>query len=90
MEAVAEYRDRKAELEERIRSYEAEKGVLQSEISSLKEKIATMELERAASVLESEVASLRNEKAALEEKASSYYPESEEQSRTQDDQGYQS
>jgi len=74
MEAVTEYADRKAELEERIKSLEAEKTLLLTEISALKEKAATLELERAASALESEVEMLKNEKAALEEKVAEYTP----------------
>lgn len=72
MEAVTTYADRKAELEEKIQSFEAEKSSLLVEISALKEKVATLELERAASSLESEVESLKNEKAALEEKVAEY------------------
>ena len=72
MEAVTQYLDRKTELEEKIRSLEAEKDTLRAAISALKEKVATLELERAASALESEVQSLKNEKTALEEKVATY------------------
>jgi len=74
MEAVTEYADRKAELEEKIQSLEAEKNLLLTEIAALKEKVATLELERAASALESQVELLKNEKAALEEKVAEYTP----------------
>lgn len=72
MEAVTQYLDRKTELEEKIRSLEAEKDTLRADISALKEKVATLELERAASALESEVQSLKNEKTALEEKVATF------------------
>jgi len=87
MEAVTEYADRKAELEERVRSLEAEKSLLLTEISALKEKLATLELERAASALESEVEMLKNEKAALEDKVAEYTPPPYEV-RSQESEGY--
>ena len=74
MEAVTGYADRKAELEEKIRSLEAEKSLLLAEVEALKEKLATLELERAAAALQSEVDSLKNEKAALENKVEEYIP----------------
>ena len=72
METVTQFADQRTELEERIRSLEAEKATLLSDIASLKEKIAAFELEKSANALESEVESLRTEKAVLEEKAASY------------------
>ena len=75
MEAVTQFADQRTELEEKIRSLEAEKASLLSGIASLKEKIATYELEKSASTLESEVESLRTEKAVLEEKAAAYEAE---------------
>ena len=75
MEAVTEYADRRTELEEKIRSMEADKASLLSGIASLKEKIAAFELEKSANTLESEVEALRTEKAVLEEKAASYEAE---------------
>jgi regulator of replication initiation timing len=72
MEAVTEYADKKAELEQRIKSLEAEKTSLLSDITAIKERLAEMELERSANALQSEVEALRTEKAALEEKAAEY------------------
>jgi predicted nucleic acid-binding Zn-ribbon protein len=72
MATVTEYADHRAELEEKLRALEAEKATLESDISSLKEKIATYELEKAANVLEGEVEALKTEKAVLEEKAASF------------------
>jgi chromosome segregation ATPase len=74
MEAVAEYANRKTELEGRIQSLEVERSLLLTEISALKEKLAALELERAASALESEVELLKSEKAVLEEKVAEYSP----------------
>jgi len=75
LEAVTQFADQRTELEEKIRSLEAEKASLLSGIASLKEKIAAYELEKSASALESEVQSLRTERAVLEEKAASYEAE---------------
>jgi peptidoglycan hydrolase CwlO-like protein len=75
LEAVTQFADQRTELEEKIRSLEAEKAALLSGIASLKEKLATYELEKSASALESEVESLRTEKAVLEEKAAAYEAE---------------
>ena len=75
MEVVTEYADQRPELEEKIRSFEAEKASLLAGIASLKEKIATYELERSATQLESEVEALRTEKAVLDEKAAAYEAE---------------
>jgi predicted nucleic acid-binding Zn-ribbon protein len=75
MEVVTEYADQRTELEEKIRSFEAEKASLLADIASLKEKIATFELEKSAATLESEVQALRTEKAVLDEKAASYEAE---------------
>ena len=72
MELVTEYVDHRAELEERIRSLESEQGALLTEISSLKDKLATLELERHAASLTNEVEALRTEKAVLEEKIATY------------------
>ena len=72
VETVTEYADKKAELEQRIRSLEAEKASLLSDITSIKEKLAELELERSANALQGEVDALRTEKAALEEKAAEY------------------
>ncbi len=75
MEVVTEYADQRTELEEKIRSFEAEKASLLADVASLKEKIANFELEKSAKALESEVQALRTEKAVLEEKAASYEAE---------------
>jgi chromosome segregation ATPase len=72
MEVITEYADHRAELEERIRSLESEQSNLLTEISSLKEKLTTLELERHATSLSNEVEALRTEKAVLEEKISTY------------------
>ena len=75
MEVVTEYADQRTELEEKIRSFEAEKASLLASVASLKEKIANFELEKSANALESEVQALRTEKAVLEEKAAAYEAE---------------
>ena len=75
MEVVTEYADQRTELEEKIRSLEADKASLLAGIASLKEKIATYELERSATALEGEVEALRTEKAVLDEKAATYEAE---------------
>lgn len=76
MEVVTQYVDHKTELEERINALEAEQASLISDISALKEKLTTLEMERHASSLANEVEALRTEKAVLEEKISSYAVES--------------
>lgn len=75
MAVVTEYADQRTELEEKIRSLEAEKASMLSDVASLKEKIATYELDKSAKALESEVEALRTEKAVLEEKAAAYEAE---------------
>ena len=75
MEVVTEYADQRTELEEKIRSLEAEKASILAGIASLKEKVAQYELERSANALQSEVEALRTEKAVLEEKAATYESE---------------
>ena len=75
METVTEYADRKTELEGKIGSLETERNSLLSDIASLKERIATLELERMANTLEGEVDALRTEKAVLEEKAAKFSEE---------------
>ncbi|MDG6956162.1 MAG: hypothetical protein JRN30_02400 [Nitrososphaerota archaeon] len=75
MEVVTEYADQRTELEEKIRSLDTEKASLLADIDSLKEKIATLELEKSANELESQVQALRTEKAVLEEKVASYESE---------------
>jgi uncharacterized protein involved in exopolysaccharide biosynthesis len=75
MEVVNEYADQRAELKEKIRTFEAEKASLLGDVASLKERIATLELEKSAATLESEVQVLRTEKAELEKKAASYEAE---------------
>jgi predicted nucleic acid-binding Zn-ribbon protein len=75
MEVVSEYADPRTELEEKIRSMEAEKASLLADVASLKGRIATLELEKCANTLETELQALRTEKAVLEEKASSYEAE---------------
>ncbi|QQG48309.1 MAG: hypothetical protein HY247_06050 [archaeon] len=75
MEVVTEYADQRTELEEKIRSLEADKASLLAGIASLKEKVAGYELERAVTTLESEVEALRTEKAVLDEKAAAYEAE---------------
>jgi predicted nucleic acid-binding Zn-ribbon protein len=73
MEAtVTQYVDHKTELEQHIAALEMEQSSLISDISALKERLTTLEMERHASFLYSEVEALRTEKAVLEEKVSSY------------------
>ncbi len=72
MEVITEYADHRAELEERIRSLESEQTTLLSDITSLKDRLATLELERHATSLSNEVEALRTEKAVLEEKVATY------------------
>ncbi len=72
MEVVTEYVDRRAELEERIRSLESEQTTLLAEISSLKDRLTTLELERHATSLSTEVEALKTEKTVLEEKIATY------------------
>ena len=76
MEVVTEYVDHKTELEGRIEALEAEQASLIADISALKEKLTTLELERHASSLASDVEALRTEKTVLEEKIASYSVES--------------
>jgi predicted nucleic acid-binding Zn-ribbon protein len=76
METVTQYVDHKSELEEQITALETEQATLISDISALKERLTTLEMERHASSLANEVESLRTEKAVLEEKISSYSVES--------------
>ena len=61
MEVVTEYADQRTELEEKIRTLEAEKASLLADVASLKEKIANFELAKSANSLESEVQALRTE-----------------------------
>ena len=72
MEVITEYVDHRSELEGRIRSLESEQTTLLTEIASLKDKLATLELERHAASLSNEVEALRTEKAVLEEKISTF------------------
>lgn len=72
MEAVTEYVNNRAGIEGRIHSLESEQTALLTEISTLKEKLATLELEKHADSLSSEVEALRTEKAVLEEKIATY------------------
>ena len=76
MEAVSAYVDHKTELEARIEALEAEQASLIADISALKEKLTTLELERHAASLASDVEALRTEKTVLEEKIASYAVES--------------
>jgi len=76
MAVVTQYADHRTELEERIRALEAEQTSLIGDISTLKEKLTELELERHASSLSNQVEALRTEKAVLEEKISSYSVES--------------
>jgi predicted nucleic acid-binding Zn-ribbon protein len=75
MEAATEYADQMTKAEGRIRSLEAEKASLSSDVAFLKEKIAAFELAKSSNALESEVQALRKETAVLEEKAASYEAE---------------
>ncbi len=86
MATVTEYVDQKTELEGKIRSLEAERTTLLSDITSLKEKVASFELQRTAETLEEEVNSLRTEKAVLEEKMSAF---TSEEQKPQPTEGYQ-
>jgi chromosome segregation ATPase len=76
MSVVTQYADHRTELESRIQALEAEQTSLIGDISTLKEKLTELELERHASSLSNEVEALRTEKAVLEEKISSYSVES--------------
>jgi len=76
MEAVSQYLDHKAELEGRVEALESEQASLIAEISALKEKLTTLELERHARSLANDVEALRTEKTVLEEKIASYSTES--------------
>lgn len=76
MEVVTQYVDRKTELDEKIRGLEREQSLLISDISALKEKLTTLEMERHASSLATDVEALRTEKVVLEEKIASYSVES--------------
>ena len=75
METVTEYADRKTELERKIGSLETERNSLLGDIVTLKERISTLELEKAVNTLEGEVQALRTEKAVLEEKAAKFSEE---------------
>ncbi len=75
METITQYADQRTELEEKIRSLEAEKASLLTSIASLKERIALNELEKSTAALESEVEALRTEKAVLDEKMATYESE---------------
>lgn len=72
MEATSPYAERKQELEERIKAFEAEKTRLTAEVAALKEKLETLQLQRKANTLEGEVAALRAEKTTLEEEVAHY------------------
>ncbi len=72
MEVITQYADHRAELDARIRTLESEQATLITEISSLKEKLTTLELERHAASLSNEVEALRTEKTVLEEKIATY------------------
>ena len=72
MQAAEQYADRKTELEAKIRSLESERSFLVSDITTLKERVAELELEKQANSLQGEVDALRTEKAVLEEKAATY------------------
>ena len=72
MSVVTELFDQKTELEGRIRGLEEERGSLISDVATLKERLATLELERDVNMLAGEVEALRTEKAVLEEKVISY------------------
>jgi len=72
METVTEYADRKTELEGKIGSLETERNSLLGDITALKERVSTLELEKAVNMLEGEV---QTEKAVLEEKAAKFSEE---------------
>lgn len=72
MELVAQHSDHRLQLEERIRSLEIEQASLLAEISALRDRLTTLELESHASSLSNEVEALRTEKAVLEEKVATY------------------
>jgi predicted nucleic acid-binding Zn-ribbon protein len=76
MAVVTQYADHKTQLEGRIEALEMEQASLIADISALKEKLTTLELERHASSLASDVEALRTEKTVLEEKIASYSIES--------------
>ena len=69
MTAVLSFADRKKELHERIRSLDADKTNLVSEVAVLREQVENM-LQRKAKSLETEVFTLRAEKNSLEEEVS--------------------
>src|SRR5207245_3203974 len=75
METVTEYADRKRELEGKIGALETQRNALLGDIETLKERISTVELEKAVNTLEGEVQALRTEKAVLEEKAAKFSEE---------------
>lgn len=72
MEATSPYAERKRELEDRIKAFEAEKARLTTEIAALKEKLEALQLQRKANTLEGEVSALRAEKTTLEEEVAHY------------------
>ena len=72
MELITQYANRRAELEDRIQSLEGEHSLLIADISALKERLTTLELERHAASLSTEVEALRTEKAVLEEKIATF------------------
>jgi chromosome segregation ATPase len=72
MEAVSEYADTKAQLEERIRNLEEERATLQGEIESLHERLTIKEMERDAASLENQVNALRGQKETLEAQLASF------------------
>ncbi len=76
METVQQYVDKKAELEERVQGLESERSSLISDIASLKERLAILELEHNATSLATEVDALRTEKSVLEERIATYLVES--------------
>jgi chromosome segregation ATPase len=76
MAVVTQYADHKTQLEGHIEALEMEQASLIADISALKEKLTTLELERHASSLASDVEALRTEKTVLEEKIASYSIES--------------
>ena len=72
MEVISEYADHRTELEEKVRSMEAEKASLIADIATVKGRIAVLELERCSKALEAELLALKTEKGLLEEKAATY------------------
>ena len=74
MEA-AQYPDKKTEREQNIAALEAEKTSLQSDLVTMREKLAQLEYEKSVRTLQGEIQALRTERTALEENTHAYEEE---------------